>query len=111
MGRSLPVMATQCDGQIRCKCLVKSNANGWASLCNYPFWLTFAATERLEPRFASSVAAGDKAAFASSLRINRALVLVQIATLSYKIDGFVISPTAHLSNPLQQFRVSQLFDQ
>ena len=31
----LPVKATQCAGQIRCKRLVKSNANGWSSPCNY----------------------------------------------------------------------------
>ncbi|WP_458718353.1 transposase domain-containing protein [Pseudomonas gregormendelii] len=33
MSRFLPVMATQCDGWNR---LVRLNANGWASLCNYP---------------------------------------------------------------------------
>jgi len=35
LGRPLPVMATKPAGQIRSKLLVKSNANGWASLCNY----------------------------------------------------------------------------
>ncbi len=34
-GRFLPVKATQCAGQIRCKRLVKSNANGWLSPGNY----------------------------------------------------------------------------
>jgi len=43
MGRLLPIRATQCAGQIRCKRLAKSNANEWASAmqiggqveCNY----------------------------------------------------------------------------
>ncbi|MCS7635702.1 hypothetical protein N0465_22990, partial [Pseudomonas aeruginosa] len=35
IGRFLPVKATQCAGQIRCKRLVKSIANGWSSSCNY----------------------------------------------------------------------------
>lgn len=29
-------MSTNRAGQIRCKLLVRSNANGWASPCNYP---------------------------------------------------------------------------
>jgi hypothetical protein len=29
-------MATKRAGQVQCKWLVRSNANKWASLCNYP---------------------------------------------------------------------------
>ncbi|MNE03817.1 hypothetical protein D3C80_963300 [compost metagenome] len=29
-GRSLPVVTTACAGQVECKRLVKSNANGWS---------------------------------------------------------------------------------
>ena len=36
IGRSLPAMAKKRTGRIRCKWLVRSNANGWSSLCNYP---------------------------------------------------------------------------
>ena len=44
-GRFLPVKATPCAGQIRCKRLVKSNANGWSSLCNYAKWAHFSPAE------------------------------------------------------------------
>ena len=30
VGRFLPVIVIQCTGQIQCKRLVKSNANGWS---------------------------------------------------------------------------------
>ena len=36
MGRSLPVMSAKGAGQNACKLPVRPNANGWASLCNYP---------------------------------------------------------------------------
>ncbi|TWR86820.1 hypothetical protein FJD38_19855 [Pseudomonas saxonica] len=47
----MPVKATQCAGQIRCKRLVKSNANWWSSPCNYalkPGAWVFPATEQAD---------------------------------------------------------------
>lgn len=36
MGRFLPVKTSPCAGHIRCKWLVKPNANRWSNQCNYP---------------------------------------------------------------------------
>ncbi|CAI8925865.1 hypothetical protein EMIT0P4_400018 [Pseudomonas sp. IT-P4] len=36
MGRSLPVMTTQRDGQVPCKQLVRSYAYNRSSQCNFP---------------------------------------------------------------------------
>ncbi|GGK53405.1 hypothetical protein GCM10009103_54650 [Pseudomonas koreensis] len=47
IGRFLPFKATQCAGQIRCKRLVKSNANGWSSPCNYAAKVTYIELRKL----------------------------------------------------------------